>query len=538
MATTLNFKPGLDLPQWRPLAPPPNSYISTNQNLASDLRNDSSRVPLVFVVSSTVNMIIYNPLSDGWMFGANPTLSAFGAGATSIIHPSQGPRGTLAAGNTTSTIILSTALPAIVGTNQLANKGDGIGFRIRIIGNSSGGSGKIEERFIIGNTIGTTPTITLDIPLSFTPASGDTYEMLSGRLYMLGNGTAAAGVWKYFDIATQAISASLGFTNLPGTIGTDSVLLALSECHISNDRMPSTGFVSGSGTYDQNGIVKNCIAATAVTTTSITGSGMPTNLYANEYTNFQVRIVYDPTNTTSLGQRRIISSHTAGATSVFTISTAWTVTPSTSALFVVENNDDLILLRSSGTSLVYTYHISTNLWDLTTFTQAVNSSVAGMVFAQCFGITRDPTGNRRQSHIFFYRGSQNGLDILDIANGTTGTWASTAIYGFTPTTIIGGASAAISGVLDPVTLGGKYLYIRGGGTNWGQSTFRFNMLTTTFEPYTYLRWPDGNGVVGNNLAMYYYFDNTATPIVKIGFLMRNAVTTSNVWAFFQLLLST
>ena len=132
----------------------------------------------------------------------------FGAGAGAVMMPAQGPRGVLAAGATTTSVVLSTALPAAVAPNQLANKGNSNGFKIRIIGNSAGGSGKIEERYIIGNTGGTTPTLYLDSPLSFTPAAGDAYEIRSGRLYMLSAGTLAAGCWKYYDIATNSFSAT------------------------------------------------------------------------------------------------------------------------------------------------------------------------------------------------------------------------------------------------------------------------------------------------------------------------------------------
>lgn len=60
---------------------------------------------------------------------------------------------------------------------MLANRGGSgdYGYKIRVIGKTAG---KVEERFIIGNTGGTTPTVTLDAPLSFTPTATDTYEIL------------------------------------------------------------------------------------------------------------------------------------------------------------------------------------------------------------------------------------------------------------------------------------------------------------------------------------------------------------------------
>ena len=60
---------------------------------------------------------------------------------------------------------------------MLANRGGSgdYGYKIRIIGLSAG---KIEERFIVGNTAGTTPTVYLDKPLTFVPTSADKYEIL------------------------------------------------------------------------------------------------------------------------------------------------------------------------------------------------------------------------------------------------------------------------------------------------------------------------------------------------------------------------
>ena len=44
---------------------------------------------------------------------------------------------------------------------------------------------------------------------------------------MLSAGTLAAGVWKYYDIATNSYSGNLATTNLPATINSDSNAVAL-----------------------------------------------------------------------------------------------------------------------------------------------------------------------------------------------------------------------------------------------------------------------------------------------------------------------
>lgn len=52
----------------------------------------------------------------------------------------------------------------------------------------------------------------------------------------------------------------------------------------------------------------------------------------------------DTVNPTAVGQRRNIASHTAGPSAVYTVSSNWPVQLSASAVFVIENNGDRILL--------------------------------------------------------------------------------------------------------------------------------------------------------------------------------------------------
>ena len=80
----------------------------------------------------------------------------------------------------------------------------------------------------------------------------------------------------------------------------------------------------------------------------------------------------DTTTPAAVGQRRIIASHTAGASPVYTLGTAWTTQPSSSAKYVIEL-PNLILVRSSATTSVYTY----NYTDAT-INNGTNSITAGM----------------------------------------------------------------------------------------------------------------------------------------------------------------
>lgn len=501
MATTIDHKSQVDQIQWRFTAPAITA-MSAGACVAWDNRNSNRNAPYNYVLSSNTLFAAFSPHSNEFIPLGSPALAGtFGAGACAVMHPTQGPRGTLAAGGTTTTVVLSTALPAAVALNQLANRGDEEGFTIRIISPSSG---KTEARQIVANTAGTTPTITLDSALTFTPASGDLYEIRSGRVYLLGAGTNAAGIFKHYDLATNSFSGNLANTNLPATIGGDSSMVALSEGHVPSDAVDSNVGYFGNITS---------AAGNTSTTLNTTTGVLPTTLQANEYRNFQVRIVNDPTNLTAVGQRRRITSHTSGATAVFTVPT-WTVTPSAAATFVIENDDDKILLFTNQAN-VYTYNITANTWDTSTWATPVAGG-AGTVAAHSHGIVRDVTSNARHSFIYRVRGGNaNIIDVLDIAGAATGSWSNDIAYGNKGTLF----NTGTAGAADPITLGGRYLYLNVSGT---QRTVRFDMRNRVLEPFAYLHHGGGGAVhVGGRLAMSYFFDGTT----KIA-LLSNSLCTS------------
>ncbi|MBI4644196.1 MAG: hypothetical protein HY743_10860 [Deltaproteobacteria bacterium] len=439
---------------------------------------------------------------------ASPALAGtFGAGAGAEFLPSQGPRGTLATGCTSTSMVLSTALPAVVGVNALANRGDGIGFKIRIIGNAAGSSGKTEERYIIGNTGGTTPTITLDSTLSFTPAADDAYEFLSGRVFMLSAGTLAAGVWKYYDVLTNSLSGNLATTNLPATISTDFSAVALDELHVPYNRNPGEGFLGS-------------LVATAAAAGTITGqaTGGDAAVLLNEYRNFQIRIVQDTGAPTAVGQRRLISSHTAGPSAVYTLASNWTVTPSATATFVIENCNYLLVF-SSAQGTVFTYNptpliigsLATDTWNTAVFSPRGANMGAGCTSCQSFGLVPDAAKNARHSFIYSFRGGNvNTLDLLDIAGGATGAWTLGIGYGNASANFLFTTGAC--GVYAPAVQQGRHLYISNNGT---QRFARFDLLNRTLEPWCWLRYAQGTSAVGERCAMTLFIDGST----ELGFLI-------------------
>ena len=224
-----NWVNGLDLPMWRPLIGTRAAHAA-GIGLCSDKRNDRSRNPFVYWLSSNSALNRINMISKGEHTNVNPVLGGtFGAGVTHEYVPSRQLEGNITTGSTTEKIVTSTVITSI-GLNMLANRGGSgeLGFKIRIIGKSAG---KIEERWIVGNTAGTTPSIWLDTPLSFTPTTGDTYELLAGSVYMLGAGTTASTSFRSFETGSNTLT-SLSITNLPTTVSTDSYMVALDEQYV------------------------------------------------------------------------------------------------------------------------------------------------------------------------------------------------------------------------------------------------------------------------------------------------------------------
>jgi hypothetical protein len=487
----LTFKDIIDVPDFFPLAVGFNAHAA-GISLAADLRNDESRHPEIFQLVSNAILNSYNPKTDGWQFVNNPGLATtFGAGAGAVFAPSASIKGLCGAGCSTTKIVTQ-AITAVL-ANTLANRGDGVGFKIRIIGNAAGSSGKTEEKWIVSNSASTTPTIYLDSALTFTPANGDAFEILCGTLYCLGAAALAAGSWKAMDMVYRTM-ANKTQTNLPATVSTDSSFICLDELYVPYDRNPGDGFFGN-------------ITATAVTANTIQASAIPgsLSLQANEYRNFQVRIVQDTGTPTAVGQRRQIASHTSGATPTFTVGANWTVNPSATAIFVIEN-PNLIILFTSGVVTVYTYNytnlsvnngtntIAADAWNNTFFSARGSAMAAGCTSFPSFGIEPDADRNARHSYIYSFRGGAVTLDLLDIAGSITGTWSAAIPY-FGQATV---PTTGTCGKYAPADRNGRYGYLVLNNT---ANFYRFDVFSRVLEPWTQLRSPQsGTAAVGDRIA--------------------------------------
>jgi hypothetical protein len=517
MANT--FKKVIDRQMWVQVSPTPNATAAATC-LCSDLRSDVSRNPFVYQLTSATVLNRFNIVSKSWNFVQSPALAGtFGAGAAMVFAPSQGLKGVIAAGATITSIVVSTAFPTAVGLNMLANRGGSgeFGFKIRIIGKAAG---KVEERYIVGNTLGTTPTITFDNPLTFTPATGDGYEILSGRVFMLSAGVMAANAWRSIEVATNTLSTGLSIVNLPATVGTDTSLVALDEQYTPYDCRPGEGMVKGAFVYDTNQNTRSALAATAAGASSITGqaTGGDAVVKANEYRNFQIRIVQDTVNVTAVGQRAIIASHTAGPSPVYTMGAAWAVTPSSSAKYVIEL-PNLILGRSTATTTVYTWNyndttisngtnsIVTNAWSTTYFGAAPAANGVSGTWMPSYGIQPDPARNARQSFNYFFRANGSPtIDVLDIAGAVAGTWTSAVVYDGALSLTTG-----TCGAYAPFENEGRMFYMNIYVASAANQIHRFDVKNRVLSPFTATdNIQAGTATLGQRMVAYAALDGTDT----------------------------
>ena len=512
MANT--FKKVIDRMIWAQVTPSPNAH-TTATSMCSDLRNNSTRNPFVYNLISNTILNRYNIITKGWQVATSAapiTAGTFGVGSTMAFAPSFGAVGVIAAGATTTSVTLSTALPTAVGVNMLANRGGSgeLGFRIRIIDNVVG---KIEERWIVGNTTGTTPVITVDTAFSFTPSNGARYEILCGRVLMLGAAALGAGIFRSFEPASNTLS-SLGTTNLPGTINVDSAMLVLDEQYVPFDMAPGEGMVKGSFSYD-TGVSSLTATNTALGTLTGQATGGDAVVLANEYRNFQIRIVQDTVNPTAVGQRRIILSHTAGASPVYTLGSNWTVTPSTNAKYVIEL-PNLLVLRSTAALITYTYNytdatitrggdtIAANAWSTAYFAAPSVTLGAGCVWAPSFGIQPDPARNSRHSHCFFFRGGAAvTLDLFDIAGAATGSWTAGVTYDGNVNPFGAGTTASYA----PFGQEGRFTYVNVYVASQLSQIYRFDAKSRVFSPYVQTDFIQaGTALQGGRMATYCAID--------------------------------
>lgn len=513
----MSHKSEINFPFWRQLANPvvENAAISAGVGwMAEDLRNNGYGNDNVFFHQSTATIMTYNKVTNSWKritsaFGA---AGGVGSGSVGRIAPSITPVGLLAGGGGVQSVVIATALPAALGLDQAK------GAKIRIIGKDAAGNGLTEERTVIGNSASAAPTLTLDEPLTNAPVVNDGYEFLTGSYIFLGTGALAANQFRRLDILTGALS-SLSTTGCIATVpATGNNMFVMDEGFGAWDLNCYEGYIVGASTYDSGSYIKNCLQATATGAATITGQlvggdfGIPANLFQNK----QIRIVEDAAAPTAVGQRARIVSHTGGAIApVYTIQIVgggWTVQPSATAKYVIENWTDNIIVRFGGSATLYNYTIPNNYtginvanqWDTTTWAASGSAAQTTGAFG-CFasGVKDDTVnGYVRSSCIYFFRGATRTYDVFDTSGGATGTWTNGLSMLDWDGTVSG--NDQLCHAYNPHSQDGRWLYFfpQAGstGSTFPRPFMRFDCIGRTTQSFQGIPNPTGINALSSKMA--------------------------------------
>jgi hypothetical protein len=243
---------------------------------------------------------------------------------------------------------------------------------------------------VVGGT-NDTNTITLDAPLPNAVINGDTFQLTTGRYYVLSAGTLGASGFKSYDIFTGTITTHTT-TGLPATWGTDGRLVA------------TPSYVGAFATGTATSSTVNSLVNIAKTWTT------------NQWSNYVVRI----TNGTGTGQVRYISSNTVDT---LTVSTNWTVNPDATSVYAIESNDDYLYLMGNGAVTMYRYNITANTWSTIAPVAARASAPAVGMGGNWVGKSTNSDWANESSiqdgrYIYSFRGSTSELHRYDIALNT------------------------------------------------------------------------------------------------------------------------
>lgn len=466
MATTNGNRKILDLKRWEFCTPTPVASAAGSFIVSSKHHKQQQ----LFIQSATVHYL-YNPQEDGWVQIPSGALAGtFGAGACGTAT-SVGPTG-LCANGSSSTTSIQTSL-------TLAR--DLGGYKIYIT--SGAGAGQLGT--IIRNTVGANAVITvstLDTAIDGT----SNFKLLTPRFYVIGAGTLAANIFKYYDYALNTWTA-VTQTNLPATISTDSKL-------ISTPSFLGSDFVSfATGT------------ATAGASTTLTNNTKTWT--TNQWSNYQVRI----TAGTGAGQVRTISSNTG---TVLTVSSAWTINPSTDSQYSIEGNDDFLYYMGSNAVTMMRYSISANTWTtLSPSSARAAAPGAGMSGHWIYGVTDSTWSNesdiKNGRYLYSFRGSAGAvLDRYDIALNT---WSSSLSYAPATETFTTGTKYNYDG--------NDCIYIQKDATGrW----FKFSVPGQSMDGWTTMLYTQGSAIVGDTCFDVTYKDG-ATEIQYV-YMLHNTST--------------
>lgn len=468
MSITNNNIPLIHRKEWQMMTPAPSASAAGTFVVTDVKERDNTAM---YVVSTTVQYL-YHFDEDGWVQIPSGALAgtfwAWACGARSRWNS------TLTAnGWSTTTITTATAI------NWLINWS-----KIRFLTWTAANVGKeVTVTWLMTIPWGTN-TITFTPALSSAVSNADTFIVDKGRYYIMNAGTVAAGIFKSYDPITW-VWTSLATTNLPASWWTEWRLVATP----SDDVFASW-------------------TATSATSTTLVNS--PKTWTANQWTNYQVRIV----SGTGIGQVRTISSN---ATNTLTVP-AWTVTPDATSQYEITWNDDFLYLIGNNAVTMYRYSISGNTWTVMAPTTArawamVAGGWANWVWKSWDTSWADESNIKDGRYIYSFKGWASWtLDRFDIAGGTAGAgaWQNIA-YVWLAETFTTWSSYAVSG---------RHIYIRKDATH---RYFKFSIRGHYIEPISTNLYPDWTAVLGDKLFIKVYNDGTSDVLFWL-YSLRNTWT--------------
>lgn len=547
---TQNNTPILHRKEFQMMTPAP---VTTAAGMFVISPGSGNQDKALYVTSNTV-MHYYSHSQDGFtQIPSGAIAGTFGAGACGTYTPWSITY--TANGGSTTTVTVAAA------THNITGFAEGETIEFISAGTATGQRRKITN--VRNNAGAGTITLTMDSAVATAILNTHTFRLSTGRFFVMGAGTTAAGSWKTFDNGTYAWQSNLSTTNLPASWGTDGK--AVSTAKLANVMYNGTAtsgstttvvdsgaawtvdayknrwvvIIDGTGEGQMVKITSN--TATTLNFAAITTGADNTSVYqiveskpgfaigvatsgsttsivnsakawtANQWTNYQVRIL----SGTGQGQIRNISSNTG---TTLTIPSGASI--DSTSVYIIEGNEDNIYLAGNNALTMYKYSISGNSW-------AVMSPTSARGAAPTTGMCLDwvsETGNSNWAtetdiqdgrYIYSMRGGAGALiDRFDIAGGTAGagSWAAVTYIG--TETFTTGSAAFQSG---------RYLYVRKNATH---RYFRFDIVGNQIEPFTTNTYTDGTALLGQkiwvknldateNVKWVYSLMNTGTALHRV-----------------------
>lgn len=458
MTTTSNLRKILNQKTWEFLGI--NSFGSNGSGsfICGENSAYSPDQDLYFSVLSSTAVQRYSASENAWTQVSASLGGTFGPGACGETMHYGAPGGVqvlTATGGTTNTLLTTISMAQ-----------NATGYKIKIIEGPNAGN----EYTIAWNTIGANSTLVLveTAPLAFTAATK--YMIMTGSLWVLVP-SATAATFNVYDVATNTWTAKT------------SVATWGSEGQLMKTHLPTDSFAAG--------------AVTSATTTTVTVSGL-TGIGWN-WSNYEIEIVTG----TGAGQFRKITA--GGATSTFTIATAWTVIPDATSTYVVKGDRTALYLMGNGATTTYKYDVVANTWASVTPTTARAVGMASGGTADLIkevsewatpNVQTGKVGGQNGRYIYAFRGNNTvNMDVFDLALIT---WTNDINYGNRAEAIAGGSCAAVDG---------KYIYFTTSNTH---RFFRFDVVENKVKPLAHLFYPPQTATNGDRIFITKYKDGTNT----------------------------